>query len=60
LGAKARAAFRGAPTPTLEDVRDIAASILAHRIVVNFDGEAEGMSTRDVIDELLRESRGWS
>ena len=60
LGAKARAAFRGAPTPTLEDVRDIAASILAHRIVVNFDGEAEGLSTRDVIDELLRESRGWS
>ena len=60
LGAKARAAFRGAPTPTLEDVRDIAASILAHRIVVNFDGEAEGLSTRDVIEELLRESRGWS
>ena len=60
LGAKARAAFRGAPTPTIEDVRDIAPSILAHRIVVNFDGEAEGLSTRDVIDELLRESKGWS
>ena len=59
LGAKARAAFRGAPTPTMDDVLDIAPSILAHRIVVNFDGEAEGLSTRDVIRELLAESKKW-
>ena len=59
LGAKARAAFRGAPMPTMDDVLDIAPSILAHRIVVNFDGEAEGLSTRDVIRELLAESRKW-
>ena len=59
LGAKARAAFRGVPTPTMDDVLDIAPSILAHRIVVNFDGEAEGLSTRDVIRELLAESRKW-
>ncbi len=60
LGAKARAAFRGVPMPTLNDVRDIAPAILAHRIVVNFDGEAEGMSTRDVVEELLSESRRWT
>ncbi len=60
LGAKARAAFRGVPVPSLDDVRDIAPSILAHRIVVNFDAEAEGLSTRDVIRELLRESRKWT
>lgn len=60
LGAKARAAFRGVPVPSLDDVRDIAPSILAHRIVVNFDAEAEGLSTRDVIEELLRESRKWT
>ena len=59
LGAKARAAFRGAPMPTMDDVLDIAPSILAHRIVVNFEGEAEGMSTRDVIRELLSESKKW-
>ncbi|MGI9625232.1 MAG: AAA family ATPase [Longimicrobiales bacterium] len=59
LGAKARAAFRGVPMPTIDDVKDIAQSILAHRIVVNFDGEAEGLSTRDVIEELLNESKGW-
>ena len=60
LGAKARAAFRGAPMPTMEDVHQIAAAILAHRIVVNFDGEAEGLSTRDVIAELISESRKWT
>ncbi|MCY4399879.1 MAG: MoxR family ATPase [Gemmatimonadetes bacterium] len=59
LGAKARAAFRGVPMPTMDDVLDIAPSILAHRIVVNFDGEAEGLSTRDVVRELLTESKKW-
>ena len=60
LGAKARAALRGAPMPSMDDVLDIAPSILAHRIVVNFDGEAEGLSTRDVIRELLAESAKWT
>ena len=60
LGAKARAAFRGAPTPTMQDVHDIVPAILAHRIVVNFDAEAEGLSTRDVIAELISESRKWT
>ena len=59
LGAKARAVFRGAPTPTMQDIHDIAPQILAHRIVINFDGEAEGLSTRDVIRELLSESKKW-
>ncbi len=60
LGAKARAAFRGVPTPTMQDVHDIVPAILAHRIVVNFDAEAEGLSTRDVIAELISESRKWT
>lgn len=60
LGAKARAASRGVPMPTLDDVRAVAPSILAHRIVVNFDGEAEGRTARDVIEELLSESEGWT
>ncbi len=59
LGAKARAVFRGAPMPTMQDIHDIAPSILAHRIVINFDGEAEGLTTRDVIRELLSESKKW-
>jgi MoxR-like ATPase len=60
LGAKARAASRGAAMPSYEDVRAVAPAVLAHRLVLNFEAEADGRSTRDVIRELLQESEGWS
>ena len=60
LGAKARAAARGVPVPTLEDVRRVAPAVLAHRVVANFEAEADGRSARDIIAELLKESATWS
>ena len=60
LGAKARAASRGAPVPSYEDVRAVAPAVLAHRLVLNFEAEADGRTTRDVIRELLEESQGWT
>ena len=60
LGAKARAALRGEPVPTFEDVRSVAHSVLAHRVVPGFEAEADGVSRRQIIDELLRESRSWT
>jgi MoxR-like ATPase len=60
LGAKARAASRGEPIPTLDDVRAVAPAVLAHRVVLNFEAEADGRVTRDVIAELLRESAAWT
>jgi len=60
LGAKARAASRGSPMPALDDVRAIAPAVLAHRLVLNFQAEADGRTTRGVIHELLEESRDWS
>ncbi|MSR22875.1 MAG: AAA family ATPase [Gemmatimonadetes bacterium] len=60
LAAKARAALRGEPVPNFEDVRAMAHSVLAHRIVLSFEAEADGVSARQVIDELLRESRAWT
>ena len=60
LGAKARAALRGDPIPSYDDVRAIAPAVLAHRIVLNFEAEADGRVTRDVIAELLQESAGWT
>jgi MoxR-like ATPase len=60
LGAKARAAMRGEPVPNFEDVRAMAHSVLAHRIVPSFEAEADGVSARQVIDELLKESRAWT
>ncbi len=59
LGAKAAAALRGEPVPTLEDVRAVAHAVLAHRIVPNFEAEADGISPRGIIAELLEESRRW-
>jgi MoxR-like ATPase len=60
LGAKARAAMRGSAMPSLDDVRAVAPAVLAHRLVLNFEAEADGRSTRDVIAELLKESQSWT
>jgi MoxR-like ATPase len=60
LGAKARAASRGAAIPSYDDVREVAPAVLAHRLVLNFEAEADGRTTRDVIAELLDESHGWT
>ncbi|MFL5577322.1 MAG: AAA family ATPase [Gemmatimonadaceae bacterium] len=49
LGAKARAAMDGRPVPDLDDVRAVALSVLRHRVVVNFQGEAEGVSVERLL-----------
>ncbi|MBC8366231.1 MoxR family ATPase [bacterium] len=53
LGAKALAALEGRPVPSLDDVREVAPSVLRHRLVTNFNAEAEGVSTDDVVERLL-------
>ena len=60
LGAKARAAMIGEAMPSVDDVRQIAPAVLAHRLVMNFAAEADGRTTHDVISELLRESQQWT
>ena len=49
LGAKARAAMDGRSVPDLDDVRSIAVSVLRHRVVLNFQAEAEGLSVSKLI-----------
>ncbi|MBX2818166.1 MAG: MoxR family ATPase [Rhodothermaceae bacterium] len=53
LGAKALAALDGRSTPLIEDVQNIATPVLRHRIVTNFNAEAEGVTTVDLIEQLL-------
>ena len=55
LGAKTRAVLDGRPTPEIEDVRAVATPVLRHRLVTNFNAEAEGVSSLDIIDRLLEE-----
>jgi MoxR-like ATPase len=53
LGSKARAVLEGRFTPTTDDVRFLAPSVLKHRIVLNFRAETEGVKPMDVIQEIL-------
>jgi MoxR-like ATPase len=53
LGAKARAALRGRPAPSVDDVRAIAVPVLAHRVVTNFHAEAAGVRGADLVRTVL-------
>ncbi|HEX6790365.1 MAG TPA: MoxR family ATPase [Candidatus Krumholzibacteria bacterium] len=53
LGAKVRAVMNGRPLPSLEDVRAIAHPVLRHRIVTNFNADADGVSADNIVDMLL-------
>jgi MoxR-like ATPase len=53
LGAKSRCVLDGRTTPDIEDIRALAKPVLRHRIVSNFNAEAEGVSTVDIINKLL-------
>ena len=53
MGAKARAALDGRPTPNIEDVKSLAIPVLRHRLIPNFNAEAEGMKVDDIISKLL-------
>ena len=43
------------PYKTIEDVRKVAIPVLRHRVSTNFQAQAEGMTTEDVIKRLLAE-----
>jgi MoxR-like ATPase len=60
LGAKARAAMAGRGVPNFDDVRAVAPSVLRHRVVTNFQAEADGRTTGDLVEELIVASRKWT
>ncbi|MDE2039254.1 MAG: MoxR family ATPase [Elusimicrobia bacterium] len=53
LGAKARALLAGRFAAAAEDVRAVAKPVLRHRIVLNFQAEAEGIGPDRLVDALL-------
>ena len=53
LGAKARALVQGRSHVAAEDIQALAKPVLRHRLVVNFAAESEGITTDDLIDQLL-------
>jgi MoxR-like ATPase len=60
LGAKARAAMDGRGVPNFEDVRGVAQPVLRHRLVTNFQAEADGRAPHDIVEELIQTSRKWT
>jgi len=53
LGAKVRAVMDGRPLPSVDDVKAIAHPVLRHRIVTNFNADADGVTTDDIIKMIL-------
>ena len=53
LAAKAGAILKGEPTPNIDDIKKIAKPVLRHRIILNFNAEAEGIKTDDILEQLI-------
>ena len=53
LAGKARAVLNGRPAVSLEDIQAVAPPVLRHRILVNFQAEADGIDTEQIVTKLL-------
>jgi MoxR-like ATPase len=53
LGAKIKAILDDRYHVAREDLRSMALPVLRHRLILNFEGQAEGISTDDVIEKIL-------
>ncbi|MDQ7023983.1 MAG: MoxR family ATPase [Anaerolineae bacterium] len=53
IGAKVNALLEGRFNVSYDDVTAIAHSSLRHRLLLNFEGQAEGISTDDIVTDLL-------
>ena len=54
LGGKVTALLAGRYNVAFEDLRAVALAALRHRILLNFEGQAEGVSTDGVVAEVLQ------
>ncbi|NWF90851.1 MAG: MoxR family ATPase [Ignavibacteriaceae bacterium] len=55
LSAKAKSVIDGRFTPNIEDIKSSMIPVLRHRIITNFNAEAEGISSLDVVKNLMNE-----
>lgn len=56
LGAKTNAILNGRFSPEIDDIIKVAKPVLRHRLITNFNAEADGIKTTDIIDKLISES----
>jgi len=53
LGAKIRALLDGRFHVSFQDIKDVATPAMRHRLILNFEGEAEGITTDMVLDKVI-------
>jgi MoxR-like ATPase len=53
LAAKTKAAMRGDVNVSINDIREVAKSVLRHRIFTNFNADAEGVNSSRIVEYLL-------
>jgi MoxR-like ATPase len=53
IAGKARALMRGRLFVTIEDIEAVAAPVLRHRIIPNFNAEAEGITVQQIVEKII-------
>ena len=57
LGGKARALLEGRTVVDFEDIRAVALPVLRHRVLVNFQAEADGIDADEIVRQLMTHVR---
>jgi MoxR-like ATPase len=57
LAAKIRALLEGRYAVSIDDIRHVAPPALRHRLILNFEGEAEGVKADTIIAEILKATK---
>jgi len=52
LGGKVRALLEGRFNVSMEDIRALLLPALRHRIILNFEAQADGRTTDDLLEEI--------
>jgi MoxR-like ATPase len=58
IGAKALCILEGRFSPTIDDIKRISISVLRHRLILNFNAEADNISVLDLINKLFEDNSG--
>jgi MoxR-like ATPase len=57
LGGKARALLEGRTVVAFEDIAAVTLPVLRHRVLVNFQAEADGIDADEIVRQLLTHVR---
>ena len=56
LGAKVRALLDGRFHVSFQDIKEVAVPAMRHRVILNFEGEAEGITTDMVLEKIVSDT----